>query len=246
MAAGTTADGIDGGNGMTVAHVKNWADFQHYKNRAPPWIKLHRGILDNYEFHCLPVASKALAPCIWLLAAESNDGSVCIAPEFLAFRLRMTEQEAKEALIPLIEKGFLLVASNVLADCKQSACLEREGEREIEGEAASAAPLPKSRKRQEQTFPQWVDSLAGADAIPADDPVFAYADRVGLPRDFVALEWAWFETKYSGPDGKKRYADWRQTFRNAVEGGWGNLWRVNQAGEYYLTTQGVQAQRALA
>jgi transposase InsO family protein len=30
---------------------------QHYKERSPRWIKLHRKTLDDYEFQCLPLAS---------------------------------------------------------------------------------------------------------------------------------------------------------------------------------------------
>ena len=29
---------------------KNWSDFQHYKERNPPWIRLHRSLLDNFEW----------------------------------------------------------------------------------------------------------------------------------------------------------------------------------------------------
>jgi hypothetical protein len=58
---------------MAQYRVKNWAEFQHYKDRSPPWIRLHRSFLDDYDFHCLPVASRALAPMLWLLASENKD-----------------------------------------------------------------------------------------------------------------------------------------------------------------------------
>ena len=54
---------------------KNWVDHQHYKDRNPPWIKLHRKLLNDRAFMCLPLASKALAPLLWLLAAETKDGA---------------------------------------------------------------------------------------------------------------------------------------------------------------------------
>ena len=45
--------------------VKNWSKFQHYKNRNPPWIRLHVEILDDYkadgtenDFHALPDKDK--------------------------------------------------------------------------------------------------------------------------------------------------------------------------------------------
>lgn len=104
---------------------KNWHDFQHYKDRSPPWIRLHRKLLDDMHFQRLPVASRALAPMLWLLASESMDGVINADPEELAFRLRQSEEEIVEALKPLIEKGFFVViegdASAVLAHCKHVA-----------------------------------------------------------------------------------------------------------------------------
>ena len=59
---------------------KNWAVFQHYKDRCPPWIKLHRDLLNDRTFMCLPLASKAIAPLMWLLASESKDGTFVAQP----------------------------------------------------------------------------------------------------------------------------------------------------------------------
>ncbi|MCK1479308.1 hypothetical protein IVB27_32360 [Bradyrhizobium sp. 197] len=115
---------------------KNWKDFQHYKDRAPAWIKLHRSILDNFEFFCLPIASRALAPCLWLLASEYEDGKISASLDELAFRLRMTRGELADALSPLIEKGFF-DASEPLAERKQDAIPEKE--REIEEEIDTVA-----------------------------------------------------------------------------------------------------------
>lgn len=109
---------------------KNWNEFQHYKDRAPTWIKLHRSLLDDFAFCRLPVASRALAPFLWLLASEDKDGRIDGTFEEIAFRLRMTEQDLVDALKPLIDAGFFSDDSNSLAECKQSACLETEGETE--------------------------------------------------------------------------------------------------------------------
>jgi hypothetical protein len=110
---------------------KDWREFQHYKDRSPPWIRLHKKLLDNYEFHCLPVASRALAPMLWLLASDSIDGCIEASPEKLAFRLRQTEKEVTAALKPLIDNGFFIVEqpdSTLLADRKQVAVPETETE----------------------------------------------------------------------------------------------------------------------
>jgi hypothetical protein len=114
---------------------KNWRDFQHYKDRNPPWIRLHKGLLDNFEFQSLPVASRALAPMLWLLASDSVDGLIDAEPKKLAFRLRMSLAEVVEALKPLIDNGFFVAeqaASKPLADGLRGAVPETETEAETE------------------------------------------------------------------------------------------------------------------
>jgi len=113
---------------------KNWAVFQHYKNRLPPWIKLHRELLNDRVYMSLPLASKAIAPLMWLLASESKNGSFDGSIDELMFRLHISEKDYHHGVGPLIDKGFFLVASKTLADSKQVATPERERERETEGE----------------------------------------------------------------------------------------------------------------
>lgn len=117
---------------------KNWNSFQHYKDRSPAWIKLHRGLLDDYKFGCLPVASKALAPFLWLLASEYEDGKISATLDELAFRLRMTRGDLADALTPLLDSGFF-DASEPLAPCKQASIPEKEEEREKEEEKNTTA-----------------------------------------------------------------------------------------------------------
>jgi len=105
---------------------------------------------------------------------------------------------------------------------------------------------PRTGKAKLVTLADWIDRLDGADAVPADDPIFDWAGKVGLPRDWIALAWWAFEGRYTG-DGQgaaKTYADWRATFRNAVREDWLKLWRMGPDG-YLLTTAGQQAQREM-
>ncbi len=118
-----------------ILRAKKWEEFQHYQDRDPPWIKLHKRMLDDRVFHRLPDASRALAPMVWLLCSESSDGSIKDAVAEISFRLRMTEKKAEEALNPLIEAGFFIVeqaASDALADRKPTACLDKRREEEEE------------------------------------------------------------------------------------------------------------------
>jgi hypothetical protein len=109
----------------------NWAELQHYRDRNPTWIKLHKKLLDNFDFQSLPVASKALAPMLWLLASEHHNGVIDASPAKLSFRLRMTASDASDAIKPLIDNKFFSEVpsdSRLLAGCKHDAMPEREGE----------------------------------------------------------------------------------------------------------------------
>lgn len=114
--------------GLTLS-VKNWSEFQHYKDRSPAWIKLHKRMLDDRDFQRLPVASRALAPMLWLLASEYDNGILPYDLDLFAFRTRQTEKEIENALKPLIDKGFFILeqdASTPLAERLQDAIPRRE------------------------------------------------------------------------------------------------------------------------
>jgi hypothetical protein len=117
---------------------KNWAHFQHYKDRCPPWIKLHRDLLNNRDFMRLPLASKALAPLLWLLASESKDGAFDGSLDELVFRLHISEKDYHDGLKPLLDKGFFISDDVMLAPRLQDAIPEREGETETKTEKKAA------------------------------------------------------------------------------------------------------------
>lgn len=91
----------------------------------------------------------------------------------------------------------------------------------------------------------WVDEIKARNEkpIPPGDPVLAYADKVGIPRDFLVLAWQQFLHLYTTVRDGKRYRDWRKVFRIAIEANWLKLWYLDGQ-TYSLTTVGHQAQRA--
>lgn len=152
-----------------------WSEFQHYKDRNPPWIRLHRRLLDDKDYNRLPVASRALAPMLWLLASESKDGRFDGSVEELAFRLRTKESEIAAGLKPLIEKGFFVPAGTVLADGQQDApdsCSETETEAETEASQRQkeATPLVGSADAKPYHVPK----------CPHDEIVRAYATHLTM------------------------------------------------------------------
>lgn len=104
-----------------------------------------------------------------------------------------------------------------------------------------ARVLAKRPKREEITFADFCRTCqqGGVLPIPEDDPVFRYAEKVGIPAPFLELAWRTFEDRYRV--SRKRYRDWRGVFRNAVERNWYRLWWIDGAGTYKLTTAGAQA-----
>lgn len=82
-----------------TARIKNWRKFQHFKNRRPPWIKLYRDLLDDPEWHDLDPAAAKLLVTLWLLASEDEKQEGRLPDlKTIAFRLRLTEKEAKQKL----------------------------------------------------------------------------------------------------------------------------------------------------
>lgn len=105
---------------------------------------------------------------------------------------------------------------------------------------------PRGGRATAVSLPTWLDAVKakGEKPVPENDGVFAYADEVGLPVEFLRLAWLEFRHRYSQPDSK-RYRDWRTVFRKAVRGNWLRLWWADPTtNSFALTTTGVQAQRA--
>lgn len=114
---------------MKYLAVKNWHEHQHYSTRNPPWIKLHKRLIDDDQFQALPVDSRALAPMLWLMASETDEGVLKHDTQSIAFRLRSTKARIEKALKPLIDGGFLFDASAMLARGKRDAIAEQEQEK---------------------------------------------------------------------------------------------------------------------
>ena len=85
-------------------------------------------------------------------------------------------------------------------------------------------------------------------AIRKDDPIFDYAEGIGLPEKFLHLFWIDFRsTPKLDKSGKvKKQADWRAAFRNHVKKGWQGVWRIDNSGNFYLTTLGKQLEKELS
>lgn len=132
---------------MKYLRVKNLEKHQHYKDRRPPWIKLHAEVLNDYAFTCLHDASKAHLMLLWVLASRLDNK----IPYDLAWITQQLGAHGPVDMEELILQGFMEVfddGSKLLAPRKQSAVPETETETETESPAqktrgAVGSALPK-------------------------------------------------------------------------------------------------------
>lgn len=90
--------------------ITDWKSMQSYKDRTPPWIRLNRKLLDDYNFHKMSDNARALLPMFWLLASEDDDpqsGIIKFQIDEISFRLRLPVEKIKSAIIECINNGFI-------------------------------------------------------------------------------------------------------------------------------------------
>lgn len=112
---------------------------------------------------------------------------------------------------------------------------------------ARIAPSLKSKsKKTGTTLKAFIEQCqaAGVKPIPEDDPIFAYAEKVGLDHEMLGVAWGEFKA-YWLPTPKRK-SDWPGTFRNAVRQNRAGLWYVKDGEAARWTTAGEQARRAAA
>lgn len=128
--------------------VKDFEKFQHYKDRAPPWIKLYNELLDSYNFAQLPDHARFHLLAIMLLASRSGN-KIPYDPAWVGCRINSTVEVDLDILLSL---GFIVsdqqlrlpeqVASTTLA--KRLSREREEGEErrgETEKKDGASAPI---------------------------------------------------------------------------------------------------------
>lgn len=145
----------------------------------------------------LPIASKAIAPMLWLLASESKDGVFDGSLDELVFRLHITKKEYQDGVKPLIDNNFFTVVSGVLAEGYQTAIPETERETET--------------KREKKTLGK---RLANDFVFPEEWKSFCTSERPELNpvQTFDKFKDYWIAQ--AGQKGVK--LDWFATWRNWV------------------------------
>ena len=171
--------------------VKNWDEFQHYKDRNPPWIKLHNHLLDDYEFECLGDAAKGHLLCIWMLASRTKNEM----PYDEKWITKKIGASTKVNLDSLIKSGFLVMehdASTPLHNETQVATVSVPSVEESRGEAE------KSR----------VDN--GRFSPPLDIETVAYFESKGSTAIEAEKFWLFYDSK-NWMVGKSKMQKWKSS-----------------------------------
>lgn len=165
--------------------IRNWRRFQHYKDRNPPWIKLHVETLSSEDWVTVDDASKLLAVVCMIIAAK-NDGLVPNNPKYVR---RVAYLNTDPDFGPLISCGFLEItqadASTMLATARpEEETYKTEEERrdmsDFQSDPSDSAPRRTQGKKAVRT------------AYPSDFEEFwkAYPTDRNMSKLMASKEWA--------------------------------------------------------
>ena len=168
--------------------VKNWSEFQHYKDRNPPWIKLHNHLLDDYEFEMLGDAAKGHLLCIWMLASRTKN-EMPLDDKWITKKIGASTKVNLEALI---NAGFLIVEHDA------STSLHNETQ-------LATVSVPSEEKSRGETEKSRVDS--GRFSPPLDIDTVTYFESKGSTAIEAEKFWLFYDSK-NWMVGKSKMKKW--------------------------------------
>ena len=133
---------------MKRLYVRNFHKYQHYKGETrqrPPWVKLHRSLLEDEQMMSLHPTTRYIALGLVLLASESppsgESREVVASEKEVSRRLGVSLNQTRVAIKSLLDINFL--ASSPLAGRKRKGSLDTDRERDKEPKAVVVA-LPQN------------------------------------------------------------------------------------------------------
>lgn len=101
-----------------ILKVRNWEKFQHYKDRKPPWIKLHFSLLTSKDWVMLTDSERVLAIACMLVASHSDLDSGCFEAD-ADYIKRLAYLNNDPDFKPLVQHGFLEIVEADASERKQ-------------------------------------------------------------------------------------------------------------------------------
>jgi len=96
--------------------IRNWKKHQHYNKPKPPWIKVYRDILGDYDFMRMTVEQKYTVFGLWMIAAET-DNKIPDDPAWIKHRLGLNKLPDLQALT---DNGFIEPIDTLDTDSRQT------------------------------------------------------------------------------------------------------------------------------
>jgi hypothetical protein len=138
---------------VNFLRIHNWERWQTYrKDRAPPWIKIHRSLLLNVEWQTLNDAEKGQLVSVWMLAAERNG--------YIPDDAKLVQRLCNLCLEPDLERFLSLQFLEKITKRRQRASKKHVALEERRGEADTEERREEARARTRGDpvvdLPEWI------------------------------------------------------------------------------------------
>lgn len=185
---------------MQYLKVKNHDLYQHYGTRNPPWVKLYRVIMGDYDLRQVPVTARLCFIYCTILASET-DNHIPYDVHFLSDRMGFKVTE--ETISALITRGLLLAsrARRLLATEEKCSSLLFSSE-------SSPILIPDLRSNG-HAIPKKRSLRPISDDDKPSEKHFSFGKTLNVD---VGPEWGKFKNYCLAHD--KRYANFEAAFRN--------------------------------
>jgi hypothetical protein len=215
-----------------MLRAKDWGTFQSYKDRSPPWIRLHKRLLDNYQFQKMSVEARALLPMLWLLVSEDSDptsGLLRIGYEEIAFRLRQREEDVKSAIHEIIVAGFFEDESGKFTHIKTDSYKSvTEPSRNCHSETETETEKRQSKK--EMLIPDGI-------ILPSNWPSFVKF-RKEIKKPITETQIEGIIKKANKLAGECKCTP-EEILQEAIDNGWRGLFKISKGNENGTYQQGA-------
>jgi hypothetical protein len=125
---------------MKYLSMKDYARFQHYKDRSPPWIKLYNTLLNDFAFLQMSEAAQINLVKLWLLASR-HDNAI---PYNLVYITGQLQPKSALDIDELVINGFVSIVED-LAEIKK--------------------PKPKAKRKKRKALPRQQNASGIASAV---------------------------------------------------------------------------------
>lgn len=186
--------------------IPGWRDFQHYKKRNPPWIKLHFAMLSSEDWVSLDDESRVLM-MVCMLVASKEDGIIPNNPKYLK---RVGYLHTEPNFQPLLDCGFLQVVENIEPHASN---IDEDASKVVDDASKNSKMLDQSREEQSKEEQRREEPPASrGEATPKDDwrskpdPLAPYPKLTGAyPKIHACLEKLHRGVRIPEPGTKSEY-----------------------------------------